>query len=137
MVRDEDQRTKMYAAKVDGHVFKKRADDLKPRQVKNYSAAVARQVRTRHEVAQLVAGRASGWDLVNYLGFANEILRVLKTHTGEIVCSEIDILQEKHGARGQNVEILRDIINYYAPACAYVGFFRLDVSELDGPDVLS
>lgn len=137
MVRDEDMRTKMYAAKVDGNVAKLRTDAMKKQQAQNYGAVVAKQSRTRNEVVQIVAGRTSGWDLVNYLGFANELLRVMRTHTGEIVCSEIDILQEKHAARGQNAQILLDIINYYAPACAFVGIFTLDVSALDGPDVLA
>jgi hypothetical protein len=138
-MRDETLRIRTYKYKTEGSTWKLRTDAMAQQQKKGYKSAADSQAKVAMEIKRLLGGAVPSMMQVYYINFANELLMKARKHAGETLCNEIGILFEKHKARGENEVLLRNIIALYAPICmpTVIEYFKLDISLLDGPDVLA
>ena len=107
-------------------------------QTDNYTPVAIEQAQTAAEVKGMVASTVPSHMQVYYINFANGLRKLLRTYAGATLCNEVDVLFDKNEARGLDDTLLRSIIGYYAASCMppVLVPFRLDISLLDGPDVL-
>lgn len=76
----------------------------------------------------------SGMMRLYYVVFAKEVYRVKQRLSGATQTMEVEILQDKWVERGLDINYLHEI----KQALNVPGLhFRLDISLLDGPDLLS
>jgi len=126
-MRTDRYRTHKYSRKVRGLVI--------PGQNSHFTSAVPRQVELENIVNTL-----TGPDInrVYYIIFAKEINKLFGKYTGDSLLNEVEILQSKWTARGLNPVKLDEIKSVFniVPAPT-VQPFKLDISLLDGPDILS
>jgi len=120
-------RIKKYKKKVRGLVL--------PLQKSNFSANTQRQVEIEN-ITNIIVG--PDINRVYYIIFAKEINKLFGKYTGDSLLNEVEILQSKWTARGLNPVKLDEIKSVFniVPAPT-VQPFKLDISLLDGPDILS
>lgn len=129
-----NERAKKWAAKLSGDVRKQRIDAQKPDMVRQEAEATKALVKIEEEIKQLVQGEPL-LHVPYYIIFAKEIYRLNKTHSSQALIAEAYILEEKWRARGLDHEILEKIKGMYIEA--YKNYFKLDISYLDGIDLLA
>jgi hypothetical protein len=137
-MRGGSVRVEKYAAKTEGSVVKARADAYGKTQAARFRASVAVQQRIEQEVRGVLA-RAGVMAHMNhfYMDFAKKVWALAHTHSREVACNEIGIALEAWRRRGLDLSLLETIRDMYVRCVeAAVQPFRLDVSLLDGPDVL-
>lgn len=125
-MRTDSQRTEKYSKKAGGMVL--------PGQASHFASKINRQVEIEH-IVNRIAG--STINRVYYIIFGKEANAVIEKHKGGTADTEIEILQQKWSARGLSIatmDLIKNAIGYTVPA---IGPFRLDVSALDGTDVLA
>lgn len=121
-----DQRTKKYKLKLDPEIRGKTYDRLKPFMVKNQAAYQVEAVKVEEEVRTVLC-EVNVLDLVYYIIFAKEVLKVLRKHTDQTAEREINILINKWCDRGLHP------INLYRILRLYVGMV-CRVQIWDGTD---
>ena len=140
MVREGAYRASKYAAKLrDGKIHEERVKNYGKIQKKKFKSSVQKQVQIEQETKKLVGSGDILLNLPYYIIFAKEVNMVAKTHSGNTAYAELQILDNKWASRGLKVNILNSIKSYYVPGYPVAPppvYFRLDVSLLDGPDVL-
>lgn len=125
-------RRKKYAAKLEGRVM--------PFQGKNFAAAIHRQVAIEHDVKAILT-RYGTFPYLNhfYMEFGKVIWHIKRNYAGLTACNEADGALVKWRSRGLDEDILTEIKELYirCPSPPSENPFLLDVSLLDGPDILS
>lgn len=129
-------RAERYANKLSGDVRKKRYDAQKPLMVKQEAAATNALVKIETQIKQIVQGEPIIL-IPYYIIFGKEIYSKQKKFKAQTLVNEIEILEEKWRARGLNWELLEIIKLFYVEAYKNLAHFKLDISFLDGPHVLS
>jgi len=129
-------RAERWAKKLSGDSRKRAYDAQKPQMVRLEAIATRELVKIEIEVKQIVQGQ-SILHLPYYIIFGKELYRLRNTHTSDTLINEAIILEQKWESRGLDPIYLEYIKNFYIQAYANVRPFRLDISLLDGPHVLS
>jgi len=128
-------RAEKYAAKLSGDNRKRLYDAQKDFMVKQEAAATQELEKIEIEVKNFAQGEPIVY-LPYYIIFAKEICKKRNKFKGLTLLNEIIILETKWESRGLNGVLLDKIKTYYVQPYAYIHPFRLDVSLLDGPNVL-
>lgn len=130
------KRAEKYAKKISGDVRKQRYDAQKEQMVKLETIASA----DLEKIETQIKGMAQGYPALHlpyYIIFGKEIYKRQKKFKGQTLLNEIAILDDKWQRRGLDPILLENIKNFYVGPYKYVTPFRLDISLLDGPHVLS
>jgi len=132
-------RKRKYDSKTSGAQAKLRVDADRKREVSNYKHIAISQEQLERTVKGICKNVATALTQVYYICFGNEIERIKSKHSGATLCNEIRLMYDKWAARGLNATTLNEIILHLAQGCSIppIFTFRLDISLLDGPDVLS
>jgi hypothetical protein len=117
-MRDETLRIREYRYKTEGSAWKLRTNAMAKQQKRGYKSAADSQAKVAVEIKRLLGGAVPSMMQVYYVNFANELLMKARKQAGETLRNEINILFEKHKARGEDEALLKNIIELYAPACA-------------------
>ena len=124
-----------WAAKLSGDSRKAAIDRQKNRMCKLEKQATEALIQIEREVKQICQG-TSTLLIPYYIIFGKEIYRLRRHHKDETLINEAVILETKWEARGLDANLLDAIKTFYIPAYKPPVYFRLDISLLDGPDVL-
>ncbi|MEM2614619.1 MAG: hypothetical protein QXO15_10445 [Nitrososphaerota archaeon] len=104
----------------------------------NFKPDFDKQTKIEQEVKSLVEGLTDKINLVYYIVFAKQVNKLIGKYKGEVLINELKILDEIWEKRGLDPQLLLKIKLYYYPQYPHlINYFRLDISELDGPDVLA
>ena len=125
-----------WAAKLSGDNRKRLYDTQKERMARLEKEATESLVKIEQEVKQIVMGE-SILHVPYYIIFGKEIFRLKQHHREQTLINEAIILEQKWESRGLDNSLLEEIKKFYIPAYEIPGYFRFDVSLLDGTDVLS
>ena len=125
-----------WAAKLSGDNRKLLYDRQKNLMARLEAEATRELVQIEHEVKQICQG-TSALLIPYYIIFGKEIYRLKKHHQDETLIDEAVILERKWEARGLDANLLETIKEFYIPSYKPSAYFRLDISLLDGPDVLA
>jgi sulfur transfer complex TusBCD TusB component (DsrH family) len=139
-MREETQRTNKYKKKIISEIIKERAQELRKMMIEQEKEYFKEAVKVENEIKNLMANKTDKINAVYYIIFAKEILKLMKKHKGESLINEVYIIENKWKARGLNEETLKEIEYLYLPIIKpipTIEYFRLDISVLDGPDVLA
>jgi hypothetical protein len=132
-------RAEKWAAKLSGSARKQRYDAQKPQMVRLEAEATEALVKIEKEVKQMVQGEPVIL-LPYYIIFGKELHRLITHHTDKTLINEAIILEQKWSSRGLKDFFLDRMKHYYIqpyvtpPA---IPWFRLDISLLDGPDIMA
>lgn len=129
-------RIKKYAAKISGDNRKRLYDSQKPFMIMQEAAATHDLVKIEKEVKQIVMGEPI-IHIPYYIIFGKEIYKKQNKFKDQTLINEIEILQRKWMMRGLELDLLDKIKKFYVQAYKIPIYFRLDISLLDGPDVLA
>lgn len=130
------KRAEKYAKKISGDNRKRLYDAQKEQMVKLETRASIDLAKIEIQVKQIVQGQPALY-LPYYIIFGKEIYSKQKRFKGQTLLNELTILNNKWEARGLDPILLEEIKNFYVPLYKIVTPFRLDLSLLDGPHVLS
>lgn len=133
-----NKRAERFKRKLDGTIRGQRYDAQKKQMVRLEKLATIELVKREKEVKQITMGQPL-LHVPYYIIFAKELYRIEQRFTGLTLRNEADILQAKWQARGLDATALNNVRTYYIPgvvAPPVPNPFRLDISLLDGPDVL-
>ena len=125
-------RIEKFRKKLDGAIRGKLFDKQKDQMVANETQPTKDLVKIELQVKEICDGEPTIL-LPYYMIFGKEIYSKANKHKGEALYNEIMILEDKWEARGLThylLEIIKNICGVWIP-------FRLDISELDGPHLLS
>lgn len=136
MVKSGKSRIEKWKAKLSGENRKRLYDAQKEMMVRLETKASRDFEKIELFVKNLVQGQPIIY-LPYYMIFAKEIYKRQKKFTGQTLLNELIILDYKWEQRGLNGHLLDQIKAFYVEAYASIIPFRLDISELDGPDILS
>lgn len=137
MVRSGARRIEKFNNKLDGDAAKERTDAYRDSQAKHYSMTTKEQVQIEEFVKEFMAQHGLPVLHTNYyILFAKQIFTLLKKHGDLTFLEELEILQQKWSMRGLDFEMLNLIKLHFAPSYIIPTCFKLDISLLDGPDVL-
>ena len=125
-----------WAAKLSGDNRKLLYDKQKNQMSKLEAEATRELVQIENEIKQICQG-VPITHLPYYIIFAKELYRLRYHHSTTTLITEAEILEEKWRARGLNYGLLDTIKAYYIPSYETRQHFKLDISDLDGPHVLS
>jgi len=126
------KRIERFKKKLDGKIRGKLFDAQKEQMVANEVQPTKDFVKLELQIKEIVDGEPTIL-LPYYIIFGKEIYSKANKHKGESLYNEIMILEDKWEARGLTpylLEIIKNIWGVWIP-------FRLDISELDGPHLLS
>jgi len=132
-------RIEKYAKKISGDNRKRLYDAQKEFMVAQETTATNDLVKIEIEIKQLVQG-VPIIHLPYYIIFGKEIYKKRNKFKSQTLLNELAILDEKWEARGLNAILLNKIKRFYVqnyPPLPVGILFRLDISLLDGPDVLA
>lgn len=127
-MRTDQARTEKYRKKIRGLII--------PGQKARFGTASGRQTWMETVAKSIVTDQIN---LVYYIIFAKELNKIKGIHKGENLITEVEILQDKWISRGLSETVLNQIkqaFNIVIPAPPVGQPFKLDISLLDGPDVL-
>lgn len=129
-MRAGKKRIEKYKAKIDGTISQLRLLRYGKTQNLLFKAKIIRMV----EIENIVKGILSEWGAPTifnhfYMNFAKKIIRLDR--------EEIDIELNKWKERGLSEPVLNAIAEILVGRAPPIIYFRLDISLLDGPDVLS
>lgn len=130
------KRGKKFAAKLSGDNRKRLYDLQKDRMARLEADATKELVNREEQIKRLIQGEPVYFQHF-YMAFAKEIYSKEKRFKAQTLLNEIVILQNKWISRGLNPILLEEIKNLYVQPYAYIRPFRLDISLLDGPHILS
>ena len=126
------KRIEKFKKKLDGAIRGKLFDAQKDQMVANETQPTKDLVKIELQVKEICDGEPTIL-LPYYIIFGKEIYSKANKHKGESLYNEIMILEAKWEARGLTpylLEIIKNIWGVWIP-------FRLNISELDGPHLLS
>lgn len=129
-MRTDAKRIDRYKKKIRGLIL--------PGQAAEFGTEVERQVRIEREVKKMLEDNGVQ-PIFNhfYMVFAKKIVGLTEKHAAETAYRESDIAIREWWLRGLDRVVLRQIRHYYLPRVEIPEvLFRLDISLLDGTDVL-
>ena len=126
------KRIERFKKKLDGKIRGKLFDAQKEQMVANEVQPTKDFVKLELQIKEIVDGEPTIL-LPYYIIFGKEIYSKANKHKGESLYNEIMILEDKWEARGLTPYLLEIIKNIWGVAIP----FRLDISKLDGPHLLS
>jgi len=110
-------------------------------QKKNFSISVQEQVNIERDIKVLIKLTNDKINLHQYIIFAKEVRKMMRKYKKDTLFGELKLLDDLWTGRGLDPLFLWSIKKYYLPAYPYgpstLNLFRLDISLLDGSDVLS
>jgi hypothetical protein len=131
------ERARKYAKKINAGVIGARYDAQKEMMVRGERNYFASAQEIEIKIKKLVDG-ISSLNQIYYIIFAKEIQKIIKTHTaGNTVMEEMEILQKKWETRGLDENIMNKIKVMLVPSYVPPSYFIMDISLLDGPDILA
>jgi len=130
------ERLKKFARKISGDNRKRLYDAQKESMVLQEAEATEELVKREAQIKSLVQGEPILF-LPYYIIFAKEIYSKQNKFKDVTLLNEVVILEQKWESRGLNPIVLEKIKNLYVQSYANIRPFRLDISLLDGPNVLS
>lgn len=107
-----DKRTKKYKAKLNPEIRGKIYDRLKPQMVKHQAEYLIEAVKVEEEVRTVLC-EPNVLELVYYIIFAKEVLKILRKHTDKTAEREINILIKKWCDRGLHPINLYKVLSLY------------------------
>jgi len=129
-------RAKKWEKKLSGDNRKRLYDAQKPFMVIQEAAATKDLVNIEIQVKQIVQGEPIIL-IPYYIIFGKEIYSKQRKFKDLTLLNEIVILENKWEMRGLDPILLEEIKRFYVQPYLYITPFRLDISLLDGPHVLS
>ena len=129
-------RAKKWASKLSGDNRKYLYDSQKERMVELEKKASDDLEKIEIQIKSMAQGYPA-LHLPYYIIFAKEIYRLRNKFKSQTLINEMEILQGKWQRRGLDINLLNQIKKFYVPAYVIPVYFRLDISLLDGPDVLA
>ncbi|GAI03397.1 unnamed protein product [marine sediment metagenome] len=112
-----EERIKKYKLKLDPEIRGKTYDRLKSQMVKHHTAYQFEAVKVEEEVRKVLC-EVNVLDLVYYIIFGKEVLKVLRKHKGKTAEMEINILINKWCDRGLHpINLYRILRLYYGMVC--------------------
>jgi len=130
------RRIEKFKKKLDGAVRGKLFDAQKEQMVANETQPTKDLVEIELQVKEICDGEPTIF-LPYYIIFGKEIYSKANKHKGKAFYNEVMILEDKWEARGLNPHLCEIIKNIWGIPIPGELIFRLDISELDGPDLLS
>ena len=133
-------RIEKYKKKLSGDNRKRLYDAQKDTMVKLEKIASADLEKIEIQIKSMAQGYPVLY-LPYYIIFAKEIYSKQKRFKGQTLLNELRILDDKWSRRGLDATLLNTIKRFYVPTYPPLVpppvYFRLDISLLDGPDVLA
>lgn len=129
-------RTEKYAKKISGDNRKRLYDAQKVFMVKQETTATYDLVAIEKQIKLMVQGEPITL-IPYYIIFGKEIYSKQKKFKSQTLLNEIVILEQKWESRGLDPILLEEIKRFYVQPYLYITPFRLDISLLDGPHILS
>ena len=136
MVKKSDKRISKFEKKISGDRRKLLYDS----QRKNMIDLEIRAEMDMEKIEIQIKRMAQGYPALHlpyYIIFAKEIYAKKRKFTGRTLINELEILDDKWEKRGLDPALLEEIKTYYVPEYKLFKPFRLDISLLDGIDILS
>ena len=130
------RRIDKFEKKLDGEIRGRLFDEQKEMMVAKEKIAIVELVETEVKTKGIVDGEPVIL-LPYYIIFAKECVKLRKKYIGWPLSNEIEIREEKWRMRGLDPNLLNDIKVFFVPAYEFMAHFRLDISKLDGPHILS
>lgn len=113
MVKESNQRTEKFAAKISGDIRKQRYDSQKKVMVELETLASADMEKIELDVKGIVDGEPALY-LPYYIIFAKEVYSKMKKFEASTLNKELTVLMNKWASRGCNFIFLREIARRYA-----------------------
>jgi len=129
-------RIEKYANKISGENRKRLYEEQKSFMVEQESAATITLVKIETEIKRIVQGEPIIL-IPYYIIFGKELYSKQKKFKAQTLINEIEILQRKWITRGLDMDLLNLIKKFYVQEYVVPIYFRLDISLLDGTDVLA
>jgi hypothetical protein len=136
-MQTKEVRASKYEKKITGDSQKTRTQAYGKQQAANFTNYVASAAKIEGEIKQMIGGKAPLSAINLYIIFAKQVIKLKGKYTNETLYGEMKILQDLWEGRGLDGMLLEGIKLYYVPQYPYINFFRCDVSDLDGTDVLA
>lgn len=136
-MRTDTQRLNKFKAKLVGDIAKDRVDKYGDIQKRNFARSIKKQTEIEQEIKNIVGDYTSLIELPYYIIFGKEINKLMEKYQDNLLISELEVLQNKWEDRGLNSILLNNIKTYYVQAYKPAAYFIMDISLLDGPDVLA
>lgn len=119
--RDEPNiRLRKYSFKTDGAKQKVQVDTTRTSRIANYKSMAIRQEDLERTIKGMCRNKATVLTEVYYMCFGNEIAKIMRKHSGNILCQEINLAYDKWKARGLDTSILDAIMINYCSGCIIV-----------------
>lgn len=138
-MKSAKKRADKWKAKLSGDNRKRLYDVQKERMVRLETEATNDLVQIELQIKQMAQGQPI-LHLPYYIIFGKEIYSKRKKFKAQTLINELGILDDKWEARGLDATLLNQIKRFYVqdypPIPPVADPFRLDISLLDGPDVL-
>jgi len=131
-----EKRIKKWLAKLNGEKRKQIIDRQKTIMIRLEKEATEKLVRIEKEVKQLAKNEPLLL-IPYYIIFAKELNKLINKHSSQTLINEAVILEAKWETRGLNNLIVNKIKEFYIQSYKTHQLFRLDISLLDGPDILA
>jgi coenzyme F420-reducing hydrogenase alpha subunit len=130
-------RLEKYDKKLSGDIYKNRTEELRKQQIAQYKASISKQIEIENFVKQVLQKYEEKAHMTNYyMIFAKQIYALTQKYKDQTLINEAKALDALWNSRGLREDILLYIKKYFIPNYQIISYFRLDVSRLDGPDVL-
>lgn len=136
MVRGGKTRIERWKEKLSGDTRKQRYDSQKQFMVRKEANATRDLVRIEEEVKILTQGEPIIL-IPYYIIFAKEIYSKQNKYKSRTLINEIEILETKWIRRGLSGTLLDHLKEFYVEEYKLLKHFHLDISLLDGAEVLA
>jgi hypothetical protein len=106
---------------------------IKWNQKNNFRNAIGEQARIETEVKTMLANTTPLLQLVNYIIFAKQVVKLSKKYRGETLYGEMEILQNLWEGRGLDKTLMNQIKKYYVPSypVIMIEVCKFDVGKFD------
>lgn len=136
MAGNAASRIEKWKKKLSGDARKKAYDAQKVMMVKQEAEATIDLVKIEQQIKLMVQGEPITL-IPYYIIFGKEIYKKQNKFKAQSLLNEIMILEQKWESRGLDPVLLDKIKTFYVQPYIYITPFRLDISLLDGPHILS
>ena len=128
-------REEKYSKKLNSDVIKNRINEQRSRMIKEEKDYFIKAEEIENKI-KILCKEAGSLQIVYYIIFAKEIMKLLGKHQTSTMLEELGILQRKWELRGLDEPLMEKIKENFVPMYVPDNIFKLNISLLDGEKVL-
>jgi len=129
------ERYERYEKKIISDVIKNRIENQKKEMVRKEKDYFPKAEEIENKI-KILCKEANSLQIVYYIIFAKEIMKLLGKHKTTTMLEELEILQQKWELRGLDELLMERIKENFVPMYVPDNIFKLNISLLDGEKVL-